>query len=109
LIWKLNGEISNGCSADIPIQKRVAMSMGFGWAFLFFGVGALSISLCCASCSRGDRSSGYITYPGGANTASSTPYFKAEGDIESPSKQQKRTQSQKQRNEEIPVAQAVLY
>ena len=93
-VWTLNGDIDNGCSADIPVQRRVNTAMGFAGAFFFFGVGALCISLCCAYFRHGDgESSSYV--------GSTTPYVKA-GDVES-------VQPAKQQKEKVPVAQAVLY
>ena len=66
--WSLNGHIHQGCNADGDgIAGKVALALGFGWAFIFFGLAALCLGMCCAYCWDGD-----------ANTSSHMQYYDQE-------------------------------
>lgn len=82
--WSLSGSIHQGCSSSSNnnnadggddndgVAGKVAVALGFGWAFIFFGMASLCLGMCCAYMwdSSGD----------GNNNASSIPY----GDQETP-------------------------
>jgi len=74
-IWSLNGTVYENCDADSSVQGKVAIALGFGWAFIFFGVGALCISLCCAYCYGGDNNDASTSsaYYGLYQDATTTP------------------------------------
>ena len=51
--WTISGHAQEGCNAngdDDGVAGRVALALGFGWAFLFFGVASLCLGVCCAYC-----------------------------------------------------------
>ena len=71
--WSLSGSIHQGCDADGDddgVAGKVAIALGFGWAFIFFGMASLCIGMCCA----------YMWDSGDGVHASSIPY----GDQETP-------------------------
>lgn len=77
--WSLSGSIHQGCSSsnnadggddNDGVAGKVAVALGFGWAFIFFGMASLCLGMCCA----------YMWDSGDGNNASSIPY----GDQETP-------------------------
>lgn len=110
-IWSLDGKIYTNCRDDGGLQGRVATALGFGWAFFFFGVGALCISLCCAWC-QGDSNdttgTGTTTsYGKSATGAPTTSYVNA--DLEKQQASSSVRPSAPPKQDDIPVAHAVLY
>lgn len=78
--WSLNGHIHNGCDADGDddgVAGKVALALGFGWAFIFFGMASLCLGMCCAYCWDSD-SNNAANVPYYDQEAATTPYVKAE-------------------------------
>ncbi|CAB9506205.1 expressed unknown protein [Seminavis robusta] len=83
-IWSLNGKAANGCNGDTSGAK-IATALGFGWAFFFFGIGALMIGMCCAYCYKDTTTSStttsYYETTGTSSAAAATtttPYVNAD-------------------------------
>jgi hypothetical protein len=116
-IWSFSGKVHEGsCSEEDNLQGRIVTALGFSWAFLFLGVGALAIGLLCAYCAKDDPPTTYNHYttttttPVTTGTDATTPYVKANDqaydDVEKPTVTTTTTAT---KQEEIPVAQATLY
>ncbi|CAB9509474.1 expressed unknown protein [Seminavis robusta] len=70
VIWTLDGRAAEGCNGD-TVGGTIALTLGLGWAFFVFGIGALLIGMCWAYCND------YSTPPEPVVPSSTAPSYGA--------------------------------